>query len=428
MQYGYNKDTDYKKLMDDAAAKGNYAQAAIYEQMRNEKIAGEGLNQWAQTNQYANYLQGAGANTGWKNPYQEELDAAIKRLQENSGGAYKWDPENDTAMQEYRKTYLREGDRTMRDTLGAYAEQTGGLASTQAIAAASQAADNYKAQLADKVPELEQQAYNRWYNEKQTARQDQYNYLSALMNAGSAAQSDYSLRINEALNRWQQLGYADDQVSSVLGVGVGTPTTDQSYQNWQKMQAQQDADWQREQWRYQQELDKYTQNEQQRQNAYNLAMTMLQLGQMPSAEMLAQAGISGEDAKRILAGVQAQSGGYSGGSGGRSGGGSYSGGSGGRSGGGSYSSGSGGGSGSGSGGGTTGGTDGNTPTIADRSQLSALGQQYYRDIVSSSRYPRSAEDQYAAMESIFNKITQDYNAGHLTLAEKNYLASLWGVN
>ena len=333
-------------------------------------------------------------------PLSGGADAAIKRLQENSGGAYKWDPENDTAMQEYRKTYLREGDRTMRDTLGAYAKQTGGLASTQAIAAASQAADNYKAQLADKVPELEQQAYNRWYNEQQTARQDQYNYLSAIMNAGSAAQSDYSLRINEALNRWQQLGYADDQVSSVLGVGVGTPTTDQSYQNWQKMQAQQDADWQREQWRYQQELDKYTQNEQQRQNAYNLAMTMLQLGQMPSAEMLTQAGISGEDAKRILAGVQAQSGGYSGSGGG----------------------------GSGSGGGTTGGTDGNTPTIADRSQLSALGQQYYRDIVSSSRYPRSAEDQYAAMESIFNRITQDYNAGHLTLAEKNYLASLWGAN
>ena len=32
------------------------------------------------------------------------------------------------------------------------------------------------------------------------------------------------------------------------------------------------------------------------------------------------------------------------------------------------------------------------------------------------------------MESIFNKITQDYNAEHLTLEEKNYLASLWGVN
>lgn len=423
MQYGYNKDTDYKKLMDDAAAKGNYAQAAIYEQMRNEKIAGEGLNQWAQTNQYANYLQGAGANTGWKNPYQEELDAAIKRLQENSGGAYKWDPENDTAMQEYRKTYLREGDRTMRDTLGAYAKQTGGLASTQAIAAASQAADNYKAQLADKVPELEQQAYNRWYSEKQTARQDQYNYLSALMNAGSAAQSDYSLRINEALNRWQQLGYADDQVSSVLGVGVGTPTTDQSYQNWQKMQAQQDADWQREQWRYQQELDKYTQNEQQRQNAYNLAMTMLQLGQMPSAEMLAQAGISGEDAKRILAGVQAQSGGYSGGSGGRSGGGSYS-------------SGGGGGSGSGSGGGVTGGVDGETPTLTDDSQLSPLGRRFLQDITASQRYGKSPEDIAKARESLMRQILQAVENGYsrdgedpqyLTEAEANYLSAKWGI-
>lgn len=423
MQYGYNKDTDYKKLMDDAASKGNYAQAAIYEQMRNEKIAGEGLNQWAQTNQYANYLQGAGANTGWKNPYQEELDAAIKRLQENSGGAYKWDPENDTAMQEYRKTYLREGDRTMRDTLGAYAKQTGGLASTQAIAAASQAADNYKAQLADKVPELEQQAYNRWYNEQQTARQDQYNYLSALMNAGSAAQSEYSLRINEALNRWQQLGYADDQVSSVLGVGVGTPTTDQSYQNWQKMQAQQDADWQREQWRYQQELDKYTQNEQQRQNAYNLAMTMLQLGQMPSAEMLAQAGISGEDAKRILAGVQAQSGGYSGGSGGRSGGGSYS-------------SGSGGGSGSGSGGGVTGGVDGETPTLTDDSQLSPLGRRFLQDITASQRYGKSPEDIAKARESLMRQILQAVENGYsrdgedpqyLTEAEANYLSAKWGI-
>lgn len=423
MQYGYNKDTDYKKLMDDAASKGNYAQAAIYEQMRNEKIAGEGLNQWAQTNQYANYLQGAGANTGWKNPYQEELDAAIKRLQENSGGAYKWDPENDTAMQEYRKTYLREGDRTMRDTLGAYAKQTGGLASTQAIAAASQAADNYKAQLADKVPELEQQAYNRWYNEQQTARQDQYNYLSALMNAGSAAQSDYSLRINEALNRWQQLGYADDQVSSVLGVGVGTPTTDQSYQNWQKMQAQQDADWQREQWRYQQELDKYTQNEQQRQNAYNLAMTMLQLGQMPSAEMLAQAGISGEDAKRILAGVQAQSSGYSGGSGGSSGGGSYS-------------SGGGSGSGSGSGSGVTGGVDGETPTLTDDSQLSPLGRRFLQDITASQRYGKSREDIAKARESLMRQILQAVESGYsingedpqyLTEAEANYLSAKWGI-
>lgn len=417
MAYGYNKDTDYQKLMDDAASKGNYAQAALYEAMRNEKIAGEGLSQWAQTSKYANYLPGSSSGKGWTNPYQADLDAALAKLKEGNGSAFEWDPSKDKATQEYTKTYLREGDRTMRDTLGAYAKQTGGLASTQAIAAASQAADNYKAQLADKMPELEQNAYNRWYQEKQADRQDQYNYISALMNAGNAAQSDYSMRINEALNRWQQLGYADDQVASVLGVGVGTPTTDQSYQNWQKAQAQQDADWQREQWNYQKELDAWNQNETQRQNAYTLAMTMLQLGQMPEAQLLTQAGISGETARQILAGIQSQSSGsYSGSSGG-----GYS------SGGGSYSSGTGSEE-TGASEGISGGTDGNTPTLTSPSQLSAAGQQYYRDIINSSKYARSKEDQYAAMESLFEKITQDYNAGHLTLEEKNYLASLWGVN
>lgn len=42
--FGYDKDTDYSKLMEEAAANGDYVRAAIYEAQRNEKIAGEGLN------------------------------------------------------------------------------------------------------------------------------------------------------------------------------------------------------------------------------------------------------------------------------------------------------------------------------------------------------------------------------------------------
>ena len=57
--YGYSKDVDYSKLMQEAAAKGDYARAAIYEAQRNEKIAGEGLTQYQQTNQYASYLPGS---------------------------------------------------------------------------------------------------------------------------------------------------------------------------------------------------------------------------------------------------------------------------------------------------------------------------------------------------------------------------------
>ena len=172
----------------------------------------------------------------------------------------------------------------------------------------------------------------------------------------------------------------------------------------------QDADWQREQWRYQQELDKYTQNEQQRQNAYNLAMTMLQLGQMPSAEMLAQAGISGEDAKRILAGVQAQSGGYSGGSGG----------SGGRSGGGSYSSGGGSGSGSGSGGGVTGGVDEDIPHLSV-DELGTTARKYYLDIQRTLRYAKTADEAERAKTSLVSVMNRAYENNKLTLEELNTL-------
>ena len=60
----YDKNTDYTALRDAAAARGDYAAAARYEQQRNQKIAdlnARGTNQWnAQaSNQYSQYLSGA---------------------------------------------------------------------------------------------------------------------------------------------------------------------------------------------------------------------------------------------------------------------------------------------------------------------------------------------------------------------------------
>ena len=240
--YGYNKDTDYSKLIEEAIKAGDMARAAIYEAQRNEKIAGEGLSQYQTTNQYATYLPGTYDGKGYENPYAQELEAAIGRLQDT--GAYK-------------KAYLREADRTMEDTLAQYGTMTGGLPSTQAVAAASQAADYYKSQLGEKLADLDRQNAN------------------LLLSAGSQAQSEYQMMISDALNRWTQLGYADDQVAQILGVAIGTPTSDQSYINWQKGQ-------------------------QDKSDAYSMAMTLLQTGQMPNADTLAAAGISAEDAQMLL--------------------------------------------------------------------------------------------------------------------------------
>ena len=262
--YGYGKDVDYSKLMQEAAAKGDYARAAIYEAQRNEKIAGEGLTQYQQTNQYASYLPGSSAGSGYKNPYTEELDAAIARMQDT--GAYK-------------KQYLQEADRTMRDTLGQYATMTGGIPSTQAVAAASQQADYYKSQLGQQLADLDRQN------------------AGLLLSASQNAQNEYQMMISEALDRWTRLGYADDQVAQILGVGVGTPTSDQSYLNWQ-------------------------QGQQEKSDAYTMAMTLLQAGQMPNADTLAAAGITAEDAQKLYEAYTTPrytGGGSGGGSGGRSG-------------------------------------------------------------------------------------------------------------
>ena len=57
----YDQSLDYKALADDAAKNGNMAQAAIYEQMRNQKIKDQNLG-YALTNQYAQYLGQTGTN------------------------------------------------------------------------------------------------------------------------------------------------------------------------------------------------------------------------------------------------------------------------------------------------------------------------------------------------------------------------------
>lgn len=236
-QYNYDKNTDYSLLIDQAVRQGNMTGAAYYEQQRNAKIAGEGL-EYQPTNRYAMYLQQEQTQpSGYQSPYKDQINSMLGALQNSKWSG--WDKNNDESYQAYRKEYLREADRSMRDTLGQYAQNTGGIAGSQAITAASQAADYYKSQLTDKIPELYQDAYSRYLNELSAKQQT----LSQLMQADSQEESRYNNMITMAMQRWAQLGYADNEVAGILGVAVGTPTSDQSYQNWsQAFQEKQYAD------------------------------------------------------------------------------------------------------------------------------------------------------------------------------------------
>lgn len=78
---------------------------------------------------------------------------------------FSYDVESDPVYSAYKKQYAREGRRATQDALGSAAAATGGIASSYATAAASQAGDYYASQLSDKVPELYQNAYSRYLNE-----------------------------------------------------------------------------------------------------------------------------------------------------------------------------------------------------------------------------------------------------------------------
>ena len=63
MAVSYDSNVDYQKLINNATASGDFAQAAIYEQQRNQKLAdmnaaGTNTKNYQLTNNYSGYLNG----------------------------------------------------------------------------------------------------------------------------------------------------------------------------------------------------------------------------------------------------------------------------------------------------------------------------------------------------------------------------------
>lgn len=334
--YGYDPKVDYSKGINEAIANHDYRTASILEQQRNEKIRGEGLTQYQTTSHYADYL-----------PKTDEINSGMDKLANPAQWSY--DYQNDPAWQAYRKEYLREADRANRDTMGAYAAQTGGMPSTAAVGAAQQAGNYYRSQLADKIPELMQDDYSRYMQGREADRAD----LSLLANM-EAQRDAYSLdlqqfawqkeqaQISAAMDRWATMGYADRSVAQILGVPEGTSTQSAQYQAWQQQQADLDRQRQERLDAADQEYRNWQMQNGDRDDAYSRAMTWIQMGIMPSDEALAAAGIDKAQAQRAV--YLANAGGYSGGGRSSGGGGSSR----------RYSSGGRSGSGSGSGAGTGG--------------------------------------------------------------------------
>lgn len=105
----------------------------------------------------------------YSNSPQGKMDAANAQMTDLYNkimgyGPYSYDPNSDSLYQFYKDQYINNGKRAMQDTMGQAAGLTGGYGSTYAESAAQQSYNNYLQQLNAMVPELEQNAYNRWSN------------------------------------------------------------------------------------------------------------------------------------------------------------------------------------------------------------------------------------------------------------------------
>ena len=108
--------------------------------------------------------------------------------------AFSYNYEDDPLYQQYAKSYGDAGRRAMQDTLAQISARTGGLASSYAGSASQQAYNQYMARLADKVPELQQLAYQMYQDEDARARSN----LSLLQGMDA---TDYG-RYTDRLGQW----------------------------------------------------------------------------------------------------------------------------------------------------------------------------------------------------------------------------------
>ena len=179
---------------------------------------------------------------------------------------FQYDLNGDALYQQYKDKYQNLGRQAMMDTMGNATALTGGYGSSYASTAGNQAYQQYLQNLNDIVPELYQNAYNR-YQQEGTDMLQRYDM----------AYGQY----RDALNDWNtERSYADSDYWNKYNT---------DYTNWQNMLNYWNTMAQNENSAFQTERD----------YAYTLAMNLINKKQMPSDEILAAAGLTQEDAYKL---------------------------------------------------------------------------------------------------------------------------------
>ncbi len=238
----------------------------------------------ASVTQAQQYLDGviSGKPGDYQSQYQAQLNDLYNQVMNRPG--FTFNLNGNALYEQYRDKYMQSGRRAMMDTMGQAAAMTGGYGNSYASTAGNQAYQQYLQQLNDVVPELYQMELDRYNNEGNRLLQ-QYEMTAGLEN-------DAYGRYRDTVGDWEsERAYAQNAYQQQY---------EQDYQNWVNMLNHWSQQAQQEYGAYmdQQQFDAQ-QAAQNREYAYNQAMAILAAGKMPSADLLATAGISAADANLI---------------------------------------------------------------------------------------------------------------------------------
>lgn len=182
--------------------------------------------------------------------YQQQANDYLSAY--DNRGQFSYDAENDPMYQSLKNQYVHQGRRAMEDTMGQAAGLTGGYGSTYAQGVGNQAYNEYLTQLNGQIAGLAQQARANWDAEGDRML-DRYNLA---LNAANTA-------YGQARDALGDLRYDKEYADS------------QAYQQWQMNRADQS-------------------------DARSYAEMMIKMGLMPSSDVLAAAGWSEADVKRMV--------------------------------------------------------------------------------------------------------------------------------
>ena len=101
----------------------------------------------------------------YESKYEDELDRLYREII-GSTEEFSYDHESDPVYNAYKKIYTQQGNLAYDRALGGNSLKTGGTENTHAQSAAMQALGYYNSQLAAKIPELYEAAYDKYRKEK----------------------------------------------------------------------------------------------------------------------------------------------------------------------------------------------------------------------------------------------------------------------